>query len=362
MNMRVLKRGLLVGLGVLNIQWGLSQVDNYSKNKKISEDAELVYNKELEANPNSAKPHWNYANVMAKFEHNAYKNAWKYYIKALDIDSISADIYVDFGDYLINRLEDFESASLVLKKGLTFNENHSVLMQKISQVERKLEEEKDFVFTKPSQYNEPSPPYSELTDFEKLNEEVKNKKSPYYYSKLLKQFLSDKTLTNREMYMLLIGYTQTEDYNPYNYKEIEKLYALGEAKKYKEAVKKAKELLKVNPVNSTIYGELIYCYKQLKETELVEKYRKRRTAIFDAMLYSGNGSKEEPYVTIAVKEEYAFVNYMGLKEAGDVNSGLVNGIMVDQLFVVHPKSNKKGSVHFNISTIFANTMNRMKSK
>lgn len=365
MKLKDVKRLLVISSCLLNIQFGFSQVDNYAKNVKLSEDSKTMYEKELNANPNSAQPHWNYANVKAKFKHNAYKDAWKYYLKALEVDSINADIYIDFGDFIMNRLEDYESAKLIYKKGLNFNENHSELINRIENVEMAISKAnqsgKDYVFVRSSNTSQERRPYSELTDFDRLNKEVTNKKSPYYYSKLLKQYLGDKVLSNYQVYMMLVGYTQTKDYNPYNYVEIEKLYGLNESEEYKKAINKAEELLKTNPLNPTIYTELVYSYKQLKDQDMVMKYRKRREAIFEAMLYSGNGSKEEPYVTFWVKEEYNYVKYLGLLAKGGVDSGIINGIMVDQLYVIDQESKKQGSVHFNIDPLFRR-MKMMMSK
>ena len=66
---------LIAGLILGNFYHGTAQVDNYAKNKKISEDAAATYNKELKKDPESALPHWRYANIVAEFTFNEYKDA-----------------------------------------------------------------------------------------------------------------------------------------------------------------------------------------------------------------------------------------------------------------------------------------------
>lgn len=111
---------LVAGLLLGSSQFSLAQVDNYQKNKKASEEAEAAYYKDLKKHPNSALPHWRYANIMAEFTFNAYKDALKYYLIALDIDSTNADIYFDFSNYLADKLNEIEYVKSACEKGLSF--------------------------------------------------------------------------------------------------------------------------------------------------------------------------------------------------------------------------------------------------
>ena len=345
-----------------NVENGFSQVDNYAKNVKLSTDAKTIYEQELKDNPNSAIPHWNYANTKARFKHNAYKDAWKYYLKAIDIDSTNVNIYIDFGDFIKNRLNDIENAQLIYESALQIDEGNKDLKQRIQETKSLLNKpQSEVVFTRELKEDKDKLSYDKITDFERLNNEVVNKESSYYYPRQLKKFNKGQKLSNYEMYLLLIGYTQTDDYNPYNYSQIDELYAMVESKAYDKAIKFGENLLKSNPLNPAIFAELIYSYQQLGQEEKVKYYKKKRSSVFEAMLYSGTGSKEEPYVTIWVKEEYTLVKYLGLKSTGQVSFNLETEMATDKMEVINTHSKQKGYIYFNVTPIFNSVQKKLKN-
>lgn len=363
MTLKNIKWTLLVGLLTFNIQYGLSQVDNYQKNKQISEGEEALYQKDLEENPNSAEPHWRHANTMAEFTFNAYKSALKYYNKALEIDSTNADIYKDYGDYLADKLGAIDEAKIIYEKGLQYSPDSKGIKEKIQRVNdaiaKRAEDIKlrSFGTTDKKQISH-NLSYSSITNLDSLKAVVTDKKSKYHYDMQLDKFMNDQLLGEYETYLLLIGYTQTKDYNPYNYNDIDNLYQLANAGQFDKAIKKGKEILKVNPLNPTAYRELMYCYRKKGNTETAEKYQKRIQQVFNAMLYTGNGTCEKPYVTFWVKEEYNFARYIGLPPTGQYSTGMCGGGMADKLEVYNTDTKEKEIIHFNIMPIFKKTMGK----
>lgn len=361
MTLKNIKWALFIGLLTCNIQYGFSQVDNYQKNKKISEEEDARYKNDLEANPNSAEPHWQHANRMAEFTFNAYKSAWNYYNKALEIDSTNADIYKDYGDYLADKLGAIEEAKVIYEKGLRYSPDRKDIKEKIEEVNSaitKRDEDiqlRSFGTTDKKQISH-NHSYSNLTNFDSLKTIVSNRKGKYHYDTNLDKFLTDQSLDNYEIYLLLIGYAQTKDYNPYNYMDMDNLHLLADAGQYDEAIKKGQELIKVNPLNPTIYQELMYCHRKKGDNETAVKYQNRIQSIFNAMLYTGDGTCEKPYLTFWVKEEYNFARYVGLSPTGQCSTGMCAGGMADKLEVYNPATKEKEIIHFNIMPIFKKTL------
>ena len=348
-----------------NIQYGISQVDNYQKNKNASEEAEAAYYEDLKKNPNSALPHWKYANVMAEFKSNAYKNAWEYYLKALDVDSTKADIYYDFSNYLANKLNEVDYARLVCEKGLKFAPENDRLkdnLKKFSQIiEKNNENIRHFSFDKTDKRMKPhNMEYLQLSNIDSLNKIVTAKKRKFKYVKLLKKFNDSNSLTDYEVYLMLIGYTQTENYNPYNYNAIDNIYQLAINGQIDQAIKEGDELFNTNPLNPSLNRVLMYCYRKKGNNEKAEYYHKRILAVFNAMLYTGQGTCEKPYITFWVKEEYNFARYIGLSPTGQYSTGMCAGGMADKLETYNTKTEEKETIHFNIMPIFKNAMKKQK--
>jgi tetratricopeptide (TPR) repeat protein len=156
----------------------------------------------------------------------------------------------------------------------------------------------------------------------------------------------------------LATHKQTNNYNPYNYKDIENLSELASAGKFDEAIAKGTEILKVNPLNPSANRELMYCFRKKGDFKTAEKYQNRIHQIFNAMLYTGNGTCEKPYVTFWVKEEYNFAYYTGFSPTGQYSTDTCGGGMADKLEVYNPNTKEKEIIHFNIMPIFRKTMGK----
>ena len=354
---------LLTGLLLGSFHYGFSQVDNYQKNKKTSEEAEVAYKKDLKKNPKSALPHWRYANVMAEFTFNAYKDAWKYYLKALDIDSTNTDIYFDFSNYLAYKLNEVEDAKAVCEKGLQFVPDNQKLKDNLKKfdeiIEKNNEKVRLYSFDKTdNRFIQHNLEYSDIANFDSLSKVVTVETSNFKYEKLLNDFIGGKALTDYEVYLMLIGYTQTENYNPYNYNAIDNIYELAGNEQIDEAIKKGEELLNANPLNPSLNRVLMYCYRKKDNNAKAEYYHNRILAVFSAMLFTGQGTCEKPYVTFWVKEEYNFARYIGLSPTGQYSTGACTGGMADKLETYNAKTDDKEIIHFNIMPIFKKVLKK----
>lgn len=353
----------VVGLLLGSSQLSLAQVDNDKKNKKTSKEAEAAYNKDLKKNPQSALPHWRYANVMAEFTFSEYKDAWKYYLKALDIDSTNADIYYDFSNYLADKLNQIEDAKAVCEKGLSFAPDNQKLKSNLKRFDEMIERHNEMVrlysFNKTDKrFTQHNIAYSVISNIDSLNKVVTDDKSEFKYEKLLDHFNNEKSLTDYQVYLLLIGYTQTDKYNPYNYDAIDNIYSLANKGQIDEAIKNGEELLKTNPLNPSLNRVLMFCYRKKGEENKAEYYHKRMLTVFNAMLFTGEGICEKPYVTFWVKEEYNFARHLGLSPTGQYATEMCKGIMADKLETYNPQTEQKEIIYFNIMPIVKKTMKK----
>ena len=137
-------------------------------------------------------------------------------------------------------------------------------------------------------------------DFEAMLAQSKDSKSKRYYPDLLKRFnKNDKTLSNSEVLALLIGYTASEHYRPYQTIEDERrILELVQQQKYEEGLAACNQLLKLNPVNLTALMEKGFIYWKLNLDSL-DFHRDRHFKVLSAITSSGDGSFEKPYFVLS---------------------------------------------------------------
>lgn len=337
------------------------QVDNYAKNSKIFDDEQKRFEKELKKNKDSAEAYWKHGNVMATFTFNAQKDAWKYYEKAISIDSSKVDYFIDYGKYL-NEMGYLNDAKILYERGLRiFNADEELKkgFENVKQKVLKVEENKRFSsFGKaPTNGRPKATDYSKITNFENLAKQTMDEKSPFFYKNLLTKFNANSELTDEQVYMLLIGFAQQDAYNPYT-QEADQVYELNSQGKFDEAITKANELLRTNPLLPALYKELIFAYRK-KDNEInADNCLKKLQSILNAMLYTGDGTCDRPYVAFWVREEYTLLKYIDCKKTGRVNSGTCAGQMADKIEVTNLKTKDKTEICFNIWLIFKKTIDK----
>ena len=343
---------------ILVVQSANGQVDNYAKNSKLLNDEQIRFEEELKTNKDSAEVYWKHGNVTASFAFNAQKNAWKYYEKALSIDSSRVVYFVDYGKYL-NEMGYVYDAKDLYERGLKIfpsNEDLKTGLKNVNSRIFKSEENKRLAnFGKaPSTGHPKATDYSKITDFENLANLTKDEKSRFYYKDLLSKFNEGNELTDEQMYMLLIGFAQQDSYKPYS-QEADQVYELNSQEKFDEAISKSNELLKTNPLLPSLYKELIFAYRKKGNETLANNYQKKLHSILNAMLYTGDGTCDKPYVAFWVREEYTLLKYLDFKKTGGVNTGNCAGQMADKIEVTNLTTKYKTEICFNIMLIFKKT-------
>lgn len=165
----------------------------------------------------------------------------------------------------------------------------------------------------------------EAPDYKKIESQITQKTSEFYYSKLVDKFnAADTTMTLEEKRHLYYGFTFQKKYSPYSRsKHSEALRTLIGKEKlsnedYEEIIKLSDLILTDNPFDLRTLNYKTHCLKQLnKETEL-EKVIIKMNIIMDALMSSGDGiSKETAFYVINTSNEYDLLNMLGFSFGGE---------------------------------------------
>ena len=325
-------------------------------NKKILEREEHKFEKELKKNPGSAIPYLDHANGLSAIN-SEIPRAEKYYQLALKYDSSNAMVYKDYGKYLCDKQGKYKDAKIMLDKGSSLSpgdqeiNKYLVTVNNYVALQNEDDRKRDFGHTQVRELGHEQN-YNSLTKFDSLKTLIDEAGNKYNYQSLLKRFLSDDTtLKPDEMYMLMIGYSKQNTYNPFKYSDISEMRAIA----YNNAdsgIKKGQELLITNPLNPSLNREMMYCYRKKNDPVQADKYKNRIQQFFNGVLYSGDGTCEKPYVSLWAKEEYNFITYLGYKFTDNHAMGMCAGQMAEKIDMINPTTQKIEPIHFNVALIY----------
>lgn len=167
----------------------------------------------------------------------------------------------------------------------------------------------------------------EKPDFEQIKREIIDRKSPYYYPRLLQEFQRNDTLMKIDKYRhLYYGAMFQEDYNPYRSAERTINYdaSLGRSKKLTRqecdsVIAYAEQSLADNPFN---LGEMVMLINALRgkgKTNLANIWQYKLNYLLMAIVSSGTGLDEEnAWYVIDPQHEYVLLNMMDFSVADHV--------------------------------------------
>ena len=161
-------------------------------------------------------------------------------------------------------------------------------------------------------------PY-EIPDMEKIEEAVRDSRSPYYYPDLLKKYFSnDTTMTLQEFRHLYLGYASQEDYDPYHTievpKHIEQMYlqTVHTESECDSLIKYARKILADIPLDLRQINFLVYGLRQKGKNREADVWDYRLKGIINAILSTGDGkAPETAWYVIYPTDEYNIVNRQG---------------------------------------------------
>lgn len=162
-------------------------------------------------------------------------------------------------------------------------------------------------------------PAFDIPDMEKIEEAVRDSRSPYYYPDLLKKYFSnDTTMTLQEFRHLYLGYASQEDYNPYHTIEvpnhIEQMYlqTVHTESECDSLIKYARKILADVPFDLRQINFLVYGLRQNGKNREADLWEYRLKGIINAILSTGDGkAPETAWFVISPTDEYNIVNRQG---------------------------------------------------
>ena len=166
--------------------------------------------------------------------------------------------------------------------------------------------------------NEPSKFAIKKVDFDHVKEVISNPNNAYYYPKLMKAYTSsDTTLSIEGWRNFYYGYTFQEDYNPFResvYSNVvEQLYYKQPHSRAEcDSIEKyAEKSLNDNMFDLNQMNFFIYVLKEKKKHARAAVWQYRLDRLIAAIMSSGRGTKEEPWIVIAPEHEYNIINFLG---------------------------------------------------
>lgn len=143
--------------------------------------------------------------------------------------------------------------------------------------------------------------------------------SNYYYKRIWRKYLSnDTSMSLNEYRHLYLGYVFQEDYNPYRQSEytnqIRSLYFKKShtPEECDTIIKYAELSLADNPFDLNQMQFFIYALREKKKFASAAIWQYRLNHLIQAILSTGTGQKDSPWVVINPAHEYNIINFMGL--------------------------------------------------
>lgn len=317
------------------------------------------YQRNLAKYPNKAATYRDHARIMTGF-HSECRDARVFYEKALTLDSTDASLFREYGEYLFDKLMDINGSksalTMCVKLSKEDDEIHKYLTQidRITEAREKETKLRDFGHTKIRELGSATV-YASITNMDSLRKVAADTSSRFCYGKLLARFLTDDpTLAPEEVYMLIIGYSATPDYNPFNYNDISSLKMVS-AINSDTAISKGMAMIPANPLNPSLNREIMYSYRRKNDLENAARFERRIHQFFNGVLYSGNGNCTRPYVSLWGKEEYNFLNYLDYKQTENHSMETCAGQLAEKIEIIDAKTGQSGNIYFNVKLIYMQT-------
>jgi hypothetical protein len=331
------------------------------KNRRIVEKEEARFHKDLARHSDTGRIYYEHARNLSEINSESNR-ALGFYRLALKYDSTNASLYRDYGRYLFERQRSYHESRKVLDVAFRMNPGDTSLRNDLIVVNRTIDmveaedRLRDFG-TFDVLESKVDTSYYGAGQYDSLRNVVVDTSNLYSYKRLLKRFLADdRSLTSREMFMLIIGYSRQPEYNPFNYNDISEVKMLS-GHDPDAAIEKGTALMQTNPLNPSLYRELMYSYRKKNDPQRAEKYLSRIKQFFSGVLYSGNGTCAHPYVSLWAKEEYNFLNYLGYKTTDEHAMGSCAGKMAEIIYATN-SAGQKEQAYFNVSLIYTQTVGK----
>jgi hypothetical protein len=153
---------------------------------------------------------------------------------------------------------------------------------------------------------------------------------------------------------LRLAYTETDAYSPYGGDRASRqaMFAAINAKEYEKVLAPAEKILFGNYLDINGHFGCFVAHRALGHTDKTAYHKFVFEGLLNSIKNSGDGlTAKTAFVVISVDEEYAFLNWLGLRTS---SQALVNedGHSYDRMSTTDPKTGAEVSYFFNIDKPF----------
>ncbi len=183
---------------------------------------------------------------------------------------------------------------------------------------------------------------------------VNDVRSDFYYKRLWRKFQANDTSMSMQAYRhLYLGYVFQEDYNPYRESEYtKKIQPLYYKKTHTPAecdtiIKYAELSLADDPFDLNQMQFFIYALKEKKKYAKASIWQYRLNHLVQAIISTGLGTQEKPWVVTSPTHEYVIANFLGYTVTDHKEyEGDIDYIIFDK-----PKDKGPEGFYFDVSNI-----------
>lgn len=174
-------------------------------------------------------------------------------------------------------------------------------------------------------------------DYNKIEKNIKDKNSKFFYEKLLKKYKSlDTTMTKEEMKHLYYGSCFQDGY--YSYASDDKTRELNELlnkpghtkEQLYQILDLTNSILETEKFNMNMYNYMLYAYEQLKDRESFDKVKYILLLLYSTLIESGDGlSCESAFHVLYTYNEYNLLAFIGFRHTSQALSGECDILIID---------------------------------
>lgn len=196
----------------------------------------------------------------------------------------------------------------------------------------------------------------ERPDMAQIRREVTDRNSPYYYPRLMEEFLRNDSVMKLDKYRrLYLGYMFQEDYDPYRMPypvaaHVQELYGKKNLTKVEcdSIIKNAELSLANNPLDFMQMQAMINALRARGNTNLAELWEYKLRYLLMAIVSTGTGRDEDnAWYIVETHHEYILLNQMGLK----VRNHLFYEPTYEYITVEDANGKETGGYYFNIGPL-----------
>lgn len=192
-------------------------------------------------------------------------------------------------------------------------------------------------------------------NLEKIQREISDRGSKYYYPRLMEEYQRNDTLMKLDKYRYLyLGYMFQEDYDPYRPSPAPAMNTPlyhntnPTSAECEEIIENAHLALANNPFDLRQMSALIAAHKLLGQSDIAKIWQYKLNYLLMAIVSTGTGEDEEhAWFVIEPQHEYVLLNMMGYQ----VTNHLFYDPFYEYLTVVDVQAGKKGGFYFNLEAL-----------